>query len=87
MVLIHRSTSVLVSFHSILKCSLMGIVGGMQLADDGCKGDRGVVKGFFDVLFHSVYYSNKATQMQMQSRITTPNCSGEKSGPCGVEDR
>jgi len=54
---------------------------------DASKGEGGVVKGLFDVLFHSVYYSNTATQMQMQIKTTTPNCSGEKSGPWGVEDR
>ena len=54
---------------------------------DASKGEGGVVKGLFDVLFHSVHYSNKAAQMQRLIRITAPNCSGSMLGAFGVEDR
>ena len=39
---------------------------------DASKGEGGVVKGLFDVLFHSVHYSKNKAQIKLISKIITP---------------
>ena len=53
---------------------------------DTSKGERGVVKGLFDVLFHSVHYTKKMAQSKLITIIITTrgNISELKKG---VEER
>ena len=55
---------------------------------DASKGEGGVVKGLFDVLFHSVHYSKNKAQIKLISKIITPTFPMYSSTVDGrVEDR
>ena len=43
----------------------MVIIRVLQLMVDASKGERGIVKGLFDVLFHSVHYTKKMAQSKL----------------------
>ena len=55
---------------------------------DTSKGERGVVKGLFDVLFHAVHYTKKMAQSKLITIIITPSFNMPSSRLEGrVEDR